>query len=270
MMARHRFRHLTIALLIIICVCILGCVIYVTDYYRAGDAAALALTSDSHVTVTVQGDRSVVFAPADSDLPAERGLIFYPGGKVEHTAYAPLLHALAERGWHCVLLKMPCNLAILDMDAAEDVPENFPEIDSWYVGGHSLGGSMAASFLAGLEKEHDSDNDTENGLDGSEEIFDGLILLASYSIDDLSSTDLDVLSVYGSEDLVLNMENYVANRSNLPADTVEFVIDGGCHGYFGDYGMQDGDGIPAISPQEQLAQTVQMITDLETLSTKEP
>ncbi|MBQ3601265.1 MAG: alpha/beta hydrolase, partial [Lachnospiraceae bacterium] len=112
--------------------------------------------------------------------------MFYPGGKVEYTAYLPLMNSLAEEGILCVLLKMPFNLAVLDMNAADGIQEQFPEIENWYIGGHSLGGAMAASYL----ETHAND-------------YQGLILLGSYSTADLSTTELEVLSIYGSEDTVL-------------------------------------------------------------------
>lgn len=142
----------------------------------------------------------------------------------------------------CVLVKMPCNLAVLDINAADGIQEKYPEIEDWYIGGHSLGGSMAASYLA---------NRTDD--------YEGLILLGSYSTADLSDTSLEVLSVYGSEDLVLNHEKYAKNRSNLPEGFTEIVIDGGCHAYFGMYGVQDGDGTPAITNEEQITRTVDSI-----------
>ena len=105
----------------------------------ADPAAEDALVSDRFVSVTEQnGNR--VFAPESPTA----GLIFYPGGKVENTAYAPLLHDLAEDGILCVLVKMPCNLAVLDRNAADGIPERFSEVTDWYIGGHSLGGAMAA------------------------------------------------------------------------------------------------------------------------------
>ena len=91
------------------------------------------------------------------------------------------------------------------------------------------------------------------------EDFDGLILLAAYSTKDISQTTLRVLSVYGSEDGVLNRESYEKNRSNLPVDTTEVVLDGGCHAQFGSYGAQEGDGIPTISGEEQVRQTAEAI-----------
>ena len=91
------------------------------------------------------------------------------------------------------------------------------------------------------------------------ENFDGLILLAAYSTKDISQTTLRVLSVYGSEDGVLNRESYEKNWSKLPEDTTEVVLDGGCHAQFGSYGPQDGDGIPSISGEEQVRQTAEAI-----------
>ena len=101
---------------------------------------------------------------------------------------------------------------------------------------------MAASYLA----EHIDD-------------YEGLILLGSYSTADLSETDLDVLSVYGSEDQVMNREKYEQNKSNLPGDFTEVVIEGGCHAYFGMYGAQEGDGKPAISNAQQIFLTAEQI-----------
>jgi dienelactone hydrolase len=172
------------------------------------------------------------------------GFIFYPGGKVEYTAYIPLMKQLASEGVMGVLVKMPFNLAVFDIDAAEGIQEQYPEIEKWYIGGHSLGGSMAAAYL----EEHT-------------DAFDGLILLGSYSTTDLTSTDLDVLSIYGSEDRVLNAEKYEEYKVNLPEEFVEIVIDGGCHAYFGAYGMQEGDGEPGITCEEQTDITVKNITE---------
>ena len=94
------------------------------------------------------------------------------------------------------------------------------------------------------------------------EDYKGLILLASYSTADLSATDVAVLSVFGSEDTVMNREKYIENKSNLPSDFTEYVIDGGCHAYFGMYGAQDGDGTPTITNEAQIRLTVENIVKL--------
>ena len=219
-------------LAILLAVCI-AFGVYVNDYYHADPAAEDALVSDRFVTVTEQ-DGNWVFVPESPTA----GLIFYPGGKVENTAYAPLLHDLAEDGILCVLVKMPCNLAVLGMNAADGIPECFPEVTDWHIGGHSLGGAMAASYAAKHTDE-----------------LDGLVLLAAYSTADLTDSGLRVYSTYGSEDGVLNREKYEADRINLPQDTTETVIDGGCHAGFGSYGAQNGDGTPTISAEEQQQQT---------------
>lgn len=189
--------------------------------------------------VQIQEDGNVTwFVPQEPTA----GLIFYPGGKVEHTAYAPLLRACAEKGILCALVRMPGNLAVLDANAADGLPKKHSEITIWYIAGHSLGGAMAANYAAA----HSDD-------------YSGLILLAAYSTKDLTQTSLRVLSVYGSEDGVMNRETYKKNWANLPADTTEVILEGGCHAQFGSYGLQDGDGIPTISREEQIRQTAEAI-----------
>ncbi len=150
--------------------------------------------------------------------------------------------ATIRLGILCLIVEMPANLAILDVDAAEGLDTLYPHIERWYIGGHSLGGSMAATYLAGNEKW-----------------IEGLVLLASYSTADLSDSGYEVLSVYGSEDGVLNKASYEKYRSNLPEDFEEAIIYGGCHAYFGMYGMQEGDGIPTVSNAEQIEQAAALI-----------
>ena len=136
-------RRVFLCLLAILLAVCIAFGVYVNDYYHADPAAEDALVSDDVVSVTEQNG-NWVFAPESPTA----GLIFYPGGKVENTAYAPLLHDLAEDGILCVLVKMPCNLAVLDRNAADGIPERFSEVTDWYIGGHSLGGAMAASYAA--------------------------------------------------------------------------------------------------------------------------
>ena len=74
--------------------------------------------------------------------------MFYPGAKVEETAYAPLLRAIAEAGMDACLVKMPFRLAIFGVDRADRVMAAH-DYERWYIGGHSLGGAMAARYAAG-------------------------------------------------------------------------------------------------------------------------
>lgn len=230
-----------------------ACGFYINDYYHAGEEAALAAGEAAADYTSQQDGDTLVFLPEGTDGtvldgsgPDDAGLIFYPGGKVEYTAYAPLMEAFAERGVLCILVEMPGNLAVLDVNAADGYQEEFPEIEHWYVGGHSLGGSMAASYAA----KHAGD-------------LDGLLLLAAYSTADLNGTGLDVLSVYGSEDGVLNMSKYDEYRQNLPEDTTtEMVIEGGNHAGFGDYGAQEGDGEAAVNGEKQREETAEAFMEI--------
>jgi len=232
---------------------------YISDDYDADADAEKALKSSSGVRVIMAEDW-IEFAPSarsqavKCDRPAagsqasdafgsnasDTGIIFYPGGKVEYTAYAPLMQGFAKEGYFCALVKMPFGLAVFDTNAAKDVKEAHPEISHWVIGGHSLGGAMAAKYSAISD-------------------FDGLFLLAAYTTTDMSDKDIPVVSVYGDADGVLNMDDYAANKSNLPADTVECVIKGGNHSQFGSYGLQEGDGEANISAEKQRAQTVRLV-----------
>ena len=214
---------------------------YVSNYYSAELDDIGAFESMNNVTLTTEENGTMAFGEKDASV----GIIFYPGGKVEYTAYQPLMAALAERGIFCVLVDMPFNLAVFDVNAANGVQEKYPEIEKWYVGGHSLGGSMAASYL---KKNADR--------------YEGLILLGSYSAANLSNTSLKVISVYGSEDKVLNREKYGENKKNLPEDFYEYEISGGCHSYFGMYGLQDGDGVPTIENDKQIILTSDYIASI--------
>ncbi|MBQ9276758.1 MAG: alpha/beta fold hydrolase [Clostridia bacterium] len=214
--------------------------IYAGVYYHTDKEAVNAyLASKPSVTETKLDGDYLAYSNGEN----KAGIVFYPGAKVEYTAYSPLMCALAEKGFYCVLVKMPFNLAFLKPNAANSVVGSLG-IEHWYIAGHSLGGSFAAQYAA---------KNTEK--------LDGLILLGSYSATDLSSTNLKVLSVYGSEDKVLNKKNYDKNKSKLPSDFLEFVIDGGCHSGFGMYGAQKGDGTPTIPTVEQIELTANYISN---------
>ena len=207
------------------------------DKYHTDETALAAAVSDNIVIVT-ETDGKMIFEPQN----AEYGLIFYPGGKVEYSSYSPLMHSLASKNILCIVTSMPFDLAVFNQNAADGIQENYPSVKHWYIGGHSLGGVMATSYVS-------------NHIDD----FDGLILLAAYPSVDISNSNLNVISIYGSNDGVLNMGKYRESLSLLPDNRKEFVIQGGCHAYFGSYGSQKGDGIPTITPTEQVQQTTDFI-----------
>lgn len=217
-----------------LCMLALAFFLYVSDYYRAGEAAAAALVSDD-VTVK-ETDFGWLF-----DGPArDTALIFYPGGKVEETAYAPLLHRLAAGGMDVCLVRMPFRLAILDENAAAGIMEQY-DYAHWYIGGHSLGGVMAASYAA-----------------AHGDALAGTVLCAAYPIKALEAGQAEIL-LYGSEDGVLNRNELEETRRFSAGRLIEYEIAGGNHAQFGDYGIQRGDGAALISAEEQQKQTAEII-----------
>ena len=152
---------------------------------------------------------------------------------------------LTESGIDCFLVDMPFHMAFFGMNRAEEIMQEY-NYEAWYLGGHSLGGAMAANFAADYVEDH---------TDG----IRGLLLLAAYPTKDLSTSDMSVVTVYGSEDGVLNMDKIVAGREELmPQDYKEVCIEGGNHAQFGSYGTQKGDGTVAIPAEEQWARTVEV------------
>lgn len=213
--------------------------IYTSDYYHADDAAIEEIRADVDIEISnVKG--ALIFDPGNADT----ALIFYPGGKVEYTAYEPLMIKIAQKGILCILPKMPFNLAVFDINAADTYISQNANILHWNIGGHSLGGSMAASYAS-----------------KNSEKIEGLILLASYSTANISSGNVRVLSIYGSNDKVLNKEAYQKYKSNLPMNFTEIVLNGGNHAGFGYYGPQKGDGKAEITPEKQQMDTAQAIVD---------
>ena len=205
--------------------------IYTLDYYRADADVAEKYSADEYM---LEGSKDTyVFYPSEEN-DQNIGLIFYPGGKVEALAYAPLLEQISQHGITCVMPKMPFNLAVFDIKAADKIYDKFPEITKWYLAGHSLGGAMASSYVE------------ENYAK-----LDGLILLGAYPIND---ADIPTIAIYGSEDVNLDLEK-------LAGTTNKHKIIGGNHAYFGNYGEQKGDGTASISRQSQQEQAVELITD---------
>ncbi len=209
--------------------------IYVNIYYKA--EPYIIPEPYQNIIVEKNDDYTIYGDVGNSDL----GIIFYPGGKVEAKAYEPLMYEFASQNICCVLIQMPFNLAVFGINSADDVLELNDEIN-WYIAGHSLGGAMASAYA------------TDNLKDLS-----GLILLAAYPTDELPE-DFPVISVYGSEDGVLDMEKY-SSEKELAANFTEIIINGGNHSGFGNYGHQSGDGQAEISKAEQWRLTVENIVE---------
>ena len=214
---RLKIVLITIFSLIVLLVC--AFFIYASVYYRADSVATAVLQSTA---VTRGEDNLVIVSPAQ---PGDTALIFYPGAKVEHIAYLPILQKISQiSNITCILVKMPFNMAIFDVNAADEVIAQFPEIKHWYIGGHSMGGAMASSYAS-----------------NNQDKVQGLILLGAYVYGDYPPEKS--LTIYGT------FNTSVADAINYSDNIV--VIEGGNHAQFGNYGKQTGDPDATISSEEQ-------------------
>ena len=211
---------------------IISLIIYFSIYYKSEDVSEYF--EDNLLKIEEIDSGYFLDGPGEEDV-----IIFYPGAKVEYTSYIPLLSQLAIEGVDTFLLKMPFNFAFFKQNAADDIIDNY-NYKNYYLMGHSLGGVVAANYA----NKHDS--------------VTGLILLASYSTKPIRN-ELSLLSIYGDQDKVLNINKYNSNKSNFPDNSKEIVIKGANHSGFGNYGEQKGDGTATITKEEQQEFTVKEI-----------
>ena len=197
---------------------------YISDTYHADETALKYMNGTDDVAVIKTENGLLLDGPGN-----DTALIFYPGAKIEYISYLPLLTQISTEGVDCFLVEMPLNLAIFGKNSADDIINQY-NYTEYVMSGHSLGGVMAAQYL----------NETNN--------TDAVILLAAYSDKQINKP---VLSIYATEDKVLNMETYNENLPFISNNLSEVIIDGGNHAQIGNYGNQPKDGIAKISPQKQ-------------------
>ena len=214
----------------------IGFFAFVGVYYHADDAKIDAWVASNDGKVVRQGDDYLV-----EGEKIEAGIIIYPGAKVEAKAYLPLAISLAKEGFYAIIPSMPFRLALFGKNRADDYIGK-GDIKQWYILGHSLGGAMASHYAY----EHASS-------------LSGIAFLAAYADKDLSDLPMKALSIYGSEDRVLNMDAYAKNKAHLPSNALEEVIEGGNHAGFGFYGEQFGDGASLLKEEKQIELTASII-----------
>lgn len=246
-------RRILVTLLLVIGLAVGGFIAWANTPARPSAEAYAAMKSTDEVKVSLDAAGRPLFEPIG--VQNGIGFILYPGGRVDPRAYAPLARGIAARGSVVIITPMLLNLAILSPKRAQDVIDTYQGIRAWAIGGHSLGGSMAARF-AGL---HTKD-------------IKGLVLWASYpaSTDDLSASALPVLSVSASRDGLATPAKIAAARLLLPPATTYRPIEGGNHAQFGSYGAQMGDRAAAIPAAEQWRLVVQATADFLAQVAKQP
>lgn len=234
---RGLLRTILWTVLILTAVTAMAFLLYVGRYYdTAPEAMDYYLNSPGRVQLHESNRGIFLDGPGQ-----ERALVFYPGGKVEYTAYLPLLYKLAEgkEGIDCFLVRMPFHLAIFGKNAADKIVKEYA-YSEWYIGGHSLGGAVASMYAADHEE------------------LSGLILLAAYPT---GPVHVPVIEIYGSADGVLRQKKREEADAYLPDGARVEVLEGGNHAQFGNYGIQKGDGEAAITAEEQQDMTVRLIRE---------
>jgi hypothetical protein len=237
-------RRLAIVLLAILLVGATSLVVWATVRAQAATEPALQVLKENDIQ---REDRRLVFRPKS---PADTGLIYYPGGLVDPEAYAVTAQGIAAEGYLVVIPKMPLNLAFTGINRADSIRSDFPEITSWVIGGHSLGGAMAAEYA-------------KNHVDG----MSGLIMFASYPANNEDFVDfpIPILSIIGSNDPGAPRQDAFYQAVRDSAQRV--IIEGGNHRQYADYAFQKDDGIATISAAEQqrqiIAATVQFLDQLD-------
>ena len=231
------FLHIIISIGSGLAVLCIGAVVFINIHYPAQEDALAVFSDTSGARVTEIDGGYLADGPGES-----AALVFYPGAKVDTEAYLPLMKQIADNGVDCFLLDMPMRMAILDKNAADKIVDCY-NYEHWIIGGHSMGGMIAAGYAA----------DNPNTVDG-------VVLLAAYPTQELSDS-IRLLSVYGTEDGVLNRDAYEDAKKYFPQEYTEKIIDGGNHAGFGNYGVQSGDGKATIMANEQQSQTTFAITE---------
>lgn len=219
---RRTVRRIGVAALAAGVLALAAAVVWAESPMRAEPGPLAAVRTDPALTYRDDGS-AVVLAP---ERPDGTGLVLLAGARVDAPAYAWKLSGLAEAGTTVVIVRPVLNFAILETRPLADFERLAPRVDRWLVGGHSLGGVRACEYAGEAA---------------------GLVLLGSYCADDLSSTDLPVLSVAGARDGLSTPAKVAAARHLLPASARLVEIPGAVHAQFGDYGPQPGDGTPSAT-----------------------
>ena len=213
-----------------------------------------AMVSETPTAIVMQG------SPGSTHTA---GFMFYPGAQIDPHAYIPWLSKLAAAGIPVVVAKMPANLAVFSPDAGLALTSQVPGTTRWVIGGHSLGGAMAAWSVYA----HPS-------------AYVGVVFLAAYpsASRSLASWPRPVLSISASNDGLATPKKIADTVPLLPLPlhtvtglgqyapsaggySVLYQIQGGNHAQFGSYGLQDGDGSAGISAAAQHAEVLGFIEE---------
>ena len=246
-MIARRVGRIALAIVVALVLVVVVFLVWAHTVMAGERPAALEAWRDPDVTIR-QTERSFVIEPAEGG--SDVGLVFIPGAKVDPAAYLWKLSGIvAESGATVVITEPTLNLAFFDTRPLSAFTADAPDVAEWYVGGHSLGGVRACQLAA-------------TGADAAAEPpVAGVVLFGSYCANDLSATDLRVLSLVGERDGLSTPEKVAASASLLPADAQTVLLEGANHASFGDYGPQPGDGVATASDEETRDRITAAVSD---------
>lgn len=231
-----RVRQLLTGILVVFLIGTFGLVGWATFSAQEATERAVSVLDENGVQLE---NGYLVFQP---DTPTDRGLIYYPGGLVDPEAYAVTAQGIADAGYIFVIPKMPLNLAFTGINRADGIQADYTEIKLWVIGGHSLGGAMAAEYA-------------KNNVDK----IDGLIMFASYPSNNNDFVDFPVpiLAIVASNDPGSPKQEAFYEAVADSASLV--IIEGGNHRQYADYSFQNNDGVPSITAAEQQDQIISAV-----------
>ncbi len=241
---RRRVRLVGWSALSALALVVLGFVMWASTPYLAERGPVIDVWANDAIAVEYLPEGILMSPTASGGDAAGTGLVFVPGARVQAHAYMHQLSGVVEQHGATVLITEPTlNLAFFDTRTLDQFTSAAPEVDRWFVGGHSLGGVRACLMVPGSEAA-------------------GLVLFGSYCAGDISASGLPVLSVAGENDALSTPAIIAENAGLLPADATFVTIEGANHASFGDYGPQSGDGPRSISSEQMRAELTALLGDL--------
>lgn len=239
---KKTLKRIFICLTAVVLTIVIALAIYICIPNTATQEAKDRLINHPNDINVTCSDREIVCEP--SNTKPIIGIIFFTGAKVESSAYSLLYQSLAKNNILLIARDNLIHISNLSMYGCEEIFDRYPDIKKWYFAGHSMGGETA-DILA---------------LKYQDKVV-GSINLAAQPRQNFSNTNLRLLNIYASNDNIAKPQEYEDFNHNLPNDHKVFIIDGGCHAKFGDYGDQFFDGEPTISHQDQIEQTTKIICE---------
>ncbi len=183
----------------------------------AAVAASIVEVESWDGTTPAPPDDNIYYAFEPKFIQAQVGFMILPGGNCDPRSYAPAAHAIAAKGFFTCIIPVPSCVAVLGFMRGDRILQDHPQIASWVMGGHSVGGTAAGAYAKASGK------------------LSGVVIWASLAdpASKLNEAAIKVLSVYGSLDGRATPEQVRENAVYLPADAVLVEIKGGNHTQFG-------------------------------------